>query len=226
MNIGTLNQMVAEDAAVRRRQTLQPVGGQGDKIFPPTYPGDGRNAQPRHVYERRRAGGQDLWCVLVDSVQSQANRLKECLLEAIRDGVSIPHVVVDFTGTGLEGISGVTSLDAPHRVYDAILRDSLLGEEPFMNSAAGKRLARANAEDASALVEVSRRPRCCSGRGTRLVRAEGLGLCDLWKPPMRPSRSVRSSGRAWLGRSTHRLFDRRFSLPARLMSKRSPIVQR
>ena len=150
-----LGEFVANDAAVRRRQRLQPVGGKGDKIFPPTYPGDGRNAPPRHVYERRRLEAQDIWCVLVDSVQSQANRLEECLLEAIHDGVPIPHVVVDFSGTRLDGITKITSLDAPHRVYDAILRDSLLDGEPFMDSTLGKRLATAKADDGSALLEAS-----------------------------------------------------------------------
>jgi hypothetical protein len=62
MEIGKLNGMVAEDAAVRRCQMLQPVGGKGDKIFPPTYPGEWRNAPPRHVYERRRLNGADIWC--------------------------------------------------------------------------------------------------------------------------------------------------------------------
>jgi len=150
-----LHNAVAKDAAIRRRQALQPAGGKGDKIFPPTYPGEGRNAPPRHVYERRRLNGQDVWCVLIDSVQSQANRLEECLLQAIGDGVSIPHVVVDFSKAKLDGITQITSLDAPHRVYDAILRDSLLNGDPFMNSADGKRLARARADDASALLEVS-----------------------------------------------------------------------
>lgn len=155
MDIGTLNRVVDEDAALRRRQTLQPLDGKGGKIFPPTYPGEGRNAPPRHVYERRRLNGEDAWCVLVDSVQSQANRLEESLLAAIGEGASIPHVVVDFSKEGLEGITRITSLDAPHRVYDAILRDSLLGPEPFMASAVGRRLAKAKAEDASALLEIS-----------------------------------------------------------------------
>ncbi|SFW22706.1 type I-U CRISPR-associated RAMP protein Csb1/Cas7u [Nitrosovibrio sp. Nv17] len=153
-----LNTLVAstiEDAALRRRQALQPVGGKGDKIFPPTYPGEGRNAPPRHVYEKRRLETQDTWCVLVDSVQSQANRLEECLLQAMADGIPIPHVAVDFSDARLEGISSITSLDAPHRVYDAILRDSLLGKEPFMESEVGRRLAKAKAEDASALLEIS-----------------------------------------------------------------------
>ena len=64
-------------------------------------------------------------------------------------------MVVDFSKSGLAGINKVTSLDAPHRVYDAILRDSLLNGEPFMTSATGQRLAKAKAEDASALLEIS-----------------------------------------------------------------------
>lgn len=155
MEIGELNGMVAEDAAIRRRQMLQPVGGKGDKIFPPTYPGQGRNAPPRHVYERRRLNGADIWCVLIDSVQSQANRLEECLLAALSDGIPIPYVEVDFTAADLAGISKITSLDAPHRVYDAILRDSLYNGVPFMESDVGRRLAKAKAADASALLETS-----------------------------------------------------------------------
>jgi CRISPR-associated protein Csb1 len=149
-----LSRTVAEDAAIRRRRRLQPVGGPGDRIFPPTYPGEGREP-PRHVVERRRIQGQDVWCALVDSVQSQANRLEEALLLAIRDGaVSLPHLVVDFRPAQLAGIVEITSLDAPHRVYDAILRDSLLDGEPFPNSALGVRLAQASPGDAGALLEV------------------------------------------------------------------------
>lgn len=156
MDATALTQMVAKDSALRRRQRLQPVGGKGDKIFPPTYPGEGRNAPPRHVFERRRIGGDDVWCVLVDSVQSQANRLEESLLGIIREGsLCIPHVVVDFSGEGLSGISKITSLEAPHRVYDAIFRDSSSDGKPFMKSTVGERLTKASNSDASALLEVS-----------------------------------------------------------------------
>lgn len=155
MELSRLAAMVQDDAALRRRQRLQPVGGQGDKIFPPTYPSDGRNQPPRHVYERRRLTAGEAWCVLVDSVQSQGNRIEECLREAVRDGMSIPHVLVDFRDKDLDGITEVSSFDAPHRVYDAILRDSSLNGTPFMQSAVGKRLATARPSDASALLEVS-----------------------------------------------------------------------
>jgi CRISPR-associated protein Csb1 len=159
VDVVKLSRMAAEDAALRRRQRLQPAGGRGDKIFPPTYPDEAkrinRNAPPRHVYEQRRLNGGSVWCVLIDSVQSQANRLEECLLDAIHDGVPIPYVAVDFSNAGLDGISKITSLDAPHRVYDAILRDSLLDGTPFMASSVGQRLAKAKAENASALLEIS-----------------------------------------------------------------------
>ena len=75
-------------AAVRRRQILQPTGGKGDKIFPPTYPEERRGAGPRHVFERRRIDEAEVWCVLIDSVQSQANRLEEALMAAVREGLS------------------------------------------------------------------------------------------------------------------------------------------
>ncbi|MCL6444089.1 MAG: type I-U CRISPR-associated protein Cas7 [Alicyclobacillus sp.] len=155
-NLSDLEKMVHHDAAVRRRQTLQPVGGAGDKIFPPTYPGESNNDPPRHVFERRMINGDQVWCVLVDSVQSQANRLEESLLTAVReDRLPIPHIVVDFKSSGLYGISEVTSLDAPHRVYDAIMRDSLFDGKPFMESEIGVRLAQAKPDEASAILEYS-----------------------------------------------------------------------
>ena len=151
-----LSQAVAVHAAIRRRRRLQPVGGKGDKIFPPTYPGEGRNAPPVHVFERRRVDGREAWCVLIDSVQSQANRLEESLLTAVLAGtLSLPYIEVDFAGAGVDGLGRITSLDAPHRVYDAILRDSLLDGKPFMESKVGERLRRAKPADATALLEVS-----------------------------------------------------------------------
>ena len=151
----TIQNLIPEIAAIRRRQVLQPMGGKGDKIFPPTYPAERPNQPPRHVYEKRRIDGREVWCVLVDSVASQANRLEEALSGAIAEGVVIPYLYVDFAGKGLRGIERITSLDAPHRVFDAIFRDSKLGREPFMKTELGTRLAGAKSADASALLEVA-----------------------------------------------------------------------
>lgn len=144
------------DAAVRRRQRLQPVGGKGDKIYPPTYPGEGDNTPPVHVFEKRRIDGREVACVLIDSVQSQANRLEESLLAAVNSGaLELPYLEVDFTDAGMPDVGRITSLDAPHRVYDAILRDSLLDGKPFMQSEAGNRLRLAKPGNATALLELS-----------------------------------------------------------------------
>ena len=162
LDMRVLIEAVGQDAALRRVRRLQPVGGVGDKIFPPTYPPErsGRNDPPRHVFERRRLNGKEVWCVLVDSVQSQANRLEQALLAVVDEGngngrLLLPYVTVDFRDTGLAPLEQITSLDAPHRVYDAILRDSLLGGEPFMTSTEGRRLAAAKPADATALLELS-----------------------------------------------------------------------
>ena len=159
LTVSWLIEAVTNHAALRRVRRLQPVGGVGDKLFPPTYPppqGAPKGTPPRHVFERRRLDAGDVWCVLIDSVQSQANRLEEALLAASRKGaIQIPYVTVDFRDADLDPLEEITSLDAPHRVYDAILRDSTFDRKPFMQSQAGKRLAAAKPADATALLELS-----------------------------------------------------------------------
>ena len=157
ISITALKDAISEHAAIRRIRRLQPAGGAGDKLFPPTYPGEQRGDPPRHVFERRRIDGKEVWCVLIDSVQSQANRLEEALLAAASEdeGLPLPYVTVDFRDAGLHPLGRITSLEAPHRVYDAILRDSLLDDEPFMQSEQGQRLAAAKPADATALLELS-----------------------------------------------------------------------
>jgi CRISPR-associated protein Csb1 len=155
LSYSALVQAVADDSAFRRRRRLQPVGGPGDKLYPPTYPGEGKSP-PRHVFERRRVDGREAWCVLIDSVQSQANRLEEALLEAARAGhIPLPRLSVDFAVAGLNSIGEITTLDAPHRVFDAILRDSLLDGMPFSKSPLGDRLRKATDKDATAILEAS-----------------------------------------------------------------------
>ena len=165
LSFKTIRSAVQEAAAFRRIQRLQPVGGTGDTIFPPTYPPERKGSPPRHVFERRHradangasaeSGRGEVWTVLIDSVQSQANRLEDALLEVAGEGLPVPYATVDFTHAGLEPLTRITSLDAPHRVYDAILRDSSLDGVPFMESAPGLRLASAKPADATALLELS-----------------------------------------------------------------------
>jgi CRISPR-associated protein Csb1 len=148
LDLNTLKQAVASHAAAFRCITeYQPAGGVGDKVFPPTYEG-GKYATEKRVAE----GGEVVDCVLLDSVQSQANRMELALLEAFRDGrIDMPVVTVRFDDDRLQKIFTVTSLEAPHRVADAILRDSLLDGVIFRKSAKGRMLDTTDVKNATSL---------------------------------------------------------------------------
>lgn len=137
-------------AAIRSITTLQPAGGAGDKVFPPTYEG-GNYA----LETRRLADGNEAECVLLDSVQSQANRHELALLDAWEEGqLALPVITVDFAGNELEKTLRITSLEAPHRIADAVIRDSLLKGEAFRKSRLGKRLDDVDNRNATALFEL------------------------------------------------------------------------
>jgi CRISPR-associated protein Csb1 len=137
------------DAAVRVRLRLQPAGGDGDKVFPPTYAG------AVYAWEDRLINGGLVRTVLLDSVQSQANRLEEALLEAYRSGaIGLPVVEVDFSQDMPEDGRRYTSLDVPHRIFDAIIRDSLMDGQPFPDTDLGRRVAKATTRDATDLFGV------------------------------------------------------------------------
>ncbi|MFO7181841.1 MAG: type I-U CRISPR-associated RAMP protein Csb1/Cas7u [Pseudomonadota bacterium] len=154
LTLERLQELVRSDAALRRRRRLQPTEGPGAKIFPPTYPGEGRNAA-RHLFEYRRIDGQDVLSVLIDSVQSQANRLEEALRDVRGRSVSFPTISVDFSGTEVADIGRITALDAPHRVFDAIIRDSELDGVRFRDTEPGKKLLASKTSNARALYELA-----------------------------------------------------------------------
>jgi CRISPR-associated protein Csb1 len=142
-------------AAFRTRNRLQPAEGEGSKVFPPTY------AEGTYALENRRVKQSDgsiatIPCVLIDSVQSQANRHEEALQNAIDAGrISLPLVVVDFPGEQLlDAVGTVTSLTAPHRIADAILRDSEINGVRFRQTDIGRSLDNASLQNATPLYEL------------------------------------------------------------------------
>ena len=135
-------------AAFRCVTDYQPAGGPGDKVFPPTYEG-GRYATEERVDP---GTGEVRQCVLLDSVQSQANRMELALLESHRAGkVELPLLVTRFDQAELLKKFTVTSLEAPHRIADALFRDSLLGGTIFRRSEKGAILDTADVRNASGL---------------------------------------------------------------------------
>ncbi len=139
-------------AAIRCRSVLQPAAGKGTKVFPPTHSGGVYASEKRRVAEQ----ADPVECVLLDSVQSQANRMEEALQDAVDRGlfdpVGLPVIEVHF-GDSVADVQRVTSLQAPHRAADAILRDSLLDGKPFRDSEPGKRITDSSLINATALFE-------------------------------------------------------------------------
>ncbi|WP_437876867.1 type I-G CRISPR-associated RAMP protein Csb1/Cas7g [Sorangium sp. So ce513] len=153
LDLDTLANAVAGGAAAIRVVTrLEPAGGPGDKVFPPTYMKE-RNATTKYALEPRRIDGREVTTVLLDSVASQANRLEEALLEGWRRGeLPFPVVQVDFSKEeGLEDLEQITALQAPHRIADALLRDSVLGGTPFRHTTVGKEVTDARPTHATAM---------------------------------------------------------------------------
>ena len=152
-------------AAFRCRRRLQPGGGEGDKVFPPTFAGAVYAVEQRRVPDRK----QPVTCVLLDSVQSQANRMEQALQDALDAGeIALPVITVDFSeyhptgdmkkdekeGRLLDAVGKLTSLQVPHRLADAILRDSEYKGEPFRKSSASRSLNQASPLNATALYEL------------------------------------------------------------------------
>src|SRR5688572_5771563 len=154
LDLSTLSKLVVEDGvAIRLRQRLQPAGGPGDKIFPPTYAtGDGKL---KYATEHRRRDENDVPAVLLDSVASQANRIEESLLAAWESGaLHFPVIGVDFSGDPeLRDLGTITALQAPHRIADAILRDAtdLDGTTLFRDLPAGRAFTDATPRNATAV---------------------------------------------------------------------------
>ncbi len=160
LDLATLQHAVDNQAAAFRcRRRLQPAGGPGDKVFPPTFAG------AVYAVEQRRVPGHadPVTCVVLDTVQSQANNAEAALQAALDAGtIKIPIIRVSFADHAPEGDGNdeaklieqvgqsgiITSLQVPHRLADAILRDSEYEEEkdgtrtkvPFRSSTPGKTL--------------------------------------------------------------------------------------
>lgn len=124
-------------------------------MFPPTYAEgqDGISHDTRYAVEGRIVESEYKDTVLLDSVAAQANRMELALLAARRRGdLSLPLISVDF-GETFGDLGKISSLEAPHRVYDAILRDATLDGEAFRASEAGRAMTDASSMDARALLK-------------------------------------------------------------------------
>lgn len=101
-------------AGIEIEQRLAPASGLN--VTPPSYEGD-LEIHPRSL------GGEIRQVIELDSVGSAANRIEEALRELHRAGdypLPVAKTTVD-PGHELDPIE-ITTLEAPHRVFDAWIR--------------------------------------------------------------------------------------------------------
>jgi CRISPR-associated protein Csb1 len=129
------------DSAITLRANLIPASSLPDDnkffVLPPTY------AEIGHLASPLREDGTHQY-ILIESPQSWANRLEELLDRA---EVGVGALQVSAAGRLLS----VNEL--PHRIFDALLRDSELAGQPFRTTPLGKSLTEARADNATALLE-------------------------------------------------------------------------
>jgi CRISPR-associated protein Csb1 len=139
----------ARPAGIEIRQDLAPAGGM--LVQPPSYE-DPLEIHPRYI------DGELHDVIELDSVGSAANRLEEVLLDLHRAGrYPLPVSSTTVSPMGEEPIT-ITTLEMPHRVFDAWLRLSAAadGEDgTFEDSEQGRELSLAHVGALDALLETS-----------------------------------------------------------------------
>ena len=133
-------------AAVRLNIDLEPAEGAEGKVFPPTYDGN------EYATENRCIQGKIENCVLIDSVASQANRQELVIQKAISNGtLKQPDIRLQLATLDKQ----LSTMELPHRVFDAAVRDSLLNNVPFRQTPLGEQIIASNFNCATALFESS-----------------------------------------------------------------------
>lgn len=151
-----LRNAIADGAAgVRAITELEPLAGPRTKVAPPTY-ATADSAPTRYATEKRRTGDAETpeaEAVVLSSVASQANWAEDALLSAVRGGeIQIPLTSVDFSGDPDTMRHGrISDLECPHRVFDALIRDSTLDGVFFRLTKVGRAITDATVANATAM---------------------------------------------------------------------------
>lgn len=172
---------LAAARALRASVLLEPVDGPNGRVFPMTALGS-RGGQ--HVVEE----GLDGRRVLIDSCASQANRQEAALLAAREAGlIELADIRVDLSGTAAaERRPSVCTLEMPHRVADAILRDSEIDGLPFARSEIGRAILGASLRDLTPILTTSPQSLVFGtwfsqhGLGTFGLKIERASVSEIW----------------------------------------------
>ena len=134
---------------------LEPAAGPHASVAPAKFlEGKGRTAKPVFAYERRFWDGEAVTAVLIDSKQSQNNRLEAAVSAAIADQDPVlartPRIELRF-----EDGQVYSDIDLPHRAFDGQIRAGTINGEPATAAQEYRELRNATVADARPLLERS-----------------------------------------------------------------------
>jgi CRISPR-associated protein Csb1 len=131
---------------------LAPAGGPHAGVAPARYV-DGNT--PTFAYESRFVDGRAVTTVILDSKQSQGNRIEAALFQDIRNEHPIlgrvPRMQVSYLG----GEVLYTDLELPHRAFDGHIRAGTVGGESVTANPSYRAARDASPAKARALLELS-----------------------------------------------------------------------
>jgi CRISPR-associated protein Csb1 len=149
MNLDQLLQSVESRSVIRYTVDLATASSDG-MVCPPTYASAKRGDPPYIAFRRAYVAGQQRDVVVLDSPQSQSNRVETAILEATRRGrVAYPDIEIRFPDASQEPVYSVLQLS--HRIYDAVMRACTLQDQPFFESDIGRSILSARLSQATAL---------------------------------------------------------------------------
>ncbi len=146
ISLSRLNQALHNDTIIRTRIDLQPLSGDG-LVYPPTYD------KGKHIFRKGFVDGECVDTVLLDSPQSQSNRLELALLAAIKaDELAYPDIRITAELSG--GTEHYSVLQLSHRNYDAALYACVdEAGTPYLDTDIGRSVSEAIMQKASRLYE-------------------------------------------------------------------------
>lgn len=175
---------------------LAPAAGRHASVAPAKFAISGQRGGA-YAYERRYLGDDVRDAVVIDSKQSQLNRVEAVLDQAIEDGhptiSRLPRVELRYEREGAE--ERYSDLTLPHRVFDGHIRAGTVDGAPTTQTPTYRAVRDATAADARALLDVSpvtlvfggwdasRRSR--QGRWRSCLVGEVIGFCSGQRPDKR-----------------------------------------
>jgi CRISPR-associated protein Csb1 len=137
---------------------LEPAAGGHASVAPAKFAhGDKSKKTGAYAYEKRYLDGDSQQAVIIDSKQSQLNRVEAALSVAIENGHDVlsrlPRIVVRYDRDGV--VEEYSDLTLPHRAFDGHIRAGTVEGGPVTQSEAYRAMRNANPGNARALFDAS-----------------------------------------------------------------------